>query len=1055
MAKKNLKRGLALGALMAFVITGSAYAHVINEVGDYSTEGKGLGSLAYGSLPHSVTVGGTLTIISPTDVGIQGYGDVTANKIIIDTLCTGIDGNKNDGDLNVSAKEIEITTEKYNGIQLNGGINKDINIKNFDKLNIIAGTKQEGHGISNNGSGEINISGKSESESVVNIVAAENAVYTRMNDNGKVSINAYDVTIESKGLGDDTNKGHAVIIRNKNADVSVTATNDVKISAISGKDAIRIDGSEGQVAGSSVNISAGNIVDINGQIYNRQGSLVDIDGKNITIDTNGEDAIVSSGGTVEIDAINDVKITSLIKDGIQTEGASVKLNAAKVEINAGAWGVNATADGGSNVVINAEDIKIAGAEGGVRTFSKGGSVSLTAKQNIEIAGAVQGADGIKSKIDLKGNDVKITAKATTPSETEGAVRNVSIEATGKVTINAEGLCGVGAGPDKATMAQAMNSIKAKEINITSDSAFGVYANNHSYYAVGTRVHSYLEAETINIESKKDGIYASNGAVIDIKNFDELNIKSNEQGINSEYGELSITGKNIDVDAAEQGIRSLLGGNIELNTESTAIKAGSEAIKATGRSSVEINSSTTQLTGDIVLKHDGEALGPNVKVNFGDSKSFLKGKVTTSDNGITELTFSNSASWDVTGDSNVSELNVNGGVIDLNKNVTVGTLAGSEMTVNATSFDNAIEANNNSVDNVTINASAAMTDALAKGEASTEDALNVVTRNGDGSVVFYGAASDVAGATTITSDANGNVTRTEATNTANAAVSDMASISMMTWRQENNDMNKRLGELRDSKGQYGAWARMARGESKYGAQGVKNQYNYYQIGYDEKLSTDPHWTVGVALTRTEGNSTFKDGSGENNHTGVAVYGSYLGENGSFIDLIAKYSRMDNEYKTTAGVGDADYKTNGYSVSAEYGKRFTKDNGLWIEPQVELTYGTVGSANYMTSKDASVRQDGIDSLVGRVGFALGKNIKAGNVYARASYLYDFDGEANVTYSKGGVTRSFEQDLGGGWWEVGIGSNINLSNATHLYFDVEKTYGGDVATPWQWNVGVRYSF
>ena len=103
-----------------------------------------------------------------------------------------------------------------------------------------------------------------------------------MNDNGKVSINAYDVTIESKGLVDDTNKGHAVIIRNKNANVSVTATNDVKISAISGKDAIRIDGSEGQVAGSSVNISAGNIIDINGQIYNRQGSLVDIDGKNIT-----------------------------------------------------------------------------------------------------------------------------------------------------------------------------------------------------------------------------------------------------------------------------------------------------------------------------------------------------------------------------------------------------------------------------------------------------------------------------------------------------------------------------------------------------------------------------------------------------------------------------------------------------------------------------------------------------------------------------------------------------------------------------------------------------
>ena len=562
-----------------------------------------------------------------------------------------------------------------------------------------------------------------------------------------------------------------------------------------------------------------------------------------------------------------------------------------------------------------------------------------------------------------------------------------------------------------------NNKNGKGVNITADTIEFVSHGSYAVYVSDNQTKHSLVARDISIYSAGTTIYATNGSV-DIKATKSLVISSDKRAI------LSNVNGQVDIGSAE-GVKAdiVINGNIDYYDQGNSEANG-------GIVNISLETENSALNGAIKPYAEGS-----------------KGNAT--------LGLSDGATWNVTGDSNVHNLNVNGGVIDLNKNVTVGTLAGSEMTVNATSFDNAIKANNNSVDNVTINASAAMTDALAKGEATTEKALNVVTRNNSGSVTFYGAASDVAGATTITSDANGNVTRTEATNTANAAVSDMASISMMTWRQENNDMNKRLGELRDSKGQYGAWARMARGESKYGAQGVKNQYNYYQIGYDEKLSTDPHWTVGVALTRTEGNSTFKDGSGENNHTGVAVYGSYLGENGSFIDLIAKYSRMDNEYKTTAGVGDADYKTNGYSVSAEYGKRFTKDNGLWIEPQVELTYGTVGSANYMTSKDASVRQDGIDSLVGRVGFALGKNIKAGNVYARASYLYDFDGEANVTYSKGGVTRSFEQDLGGGWWEVGIGSNINLSNATHLYFDVEKTYGGDVATPWQWNVGVRYSF
>lgn len=94
------------------------------------------------------------------------------------------------------------------------------------------------------------------------------------------------------------------------------------------------------------------------------------------------------------------------------------------------------------------------------------------------------------------------------------------------------------------------------------------------------------------------------------------------------------------------------------------------------------------------------------------------------------------------------------------------------------------------------------------------------------------------------------------------------------------------------------------------------------------------------------------------------------------------------------------------------------------------------DYTTSNGAKVRQEGMDSLVGRVGFSIGKDIKDGNIYARASYLYDFDGESEVTMSHSGISDVYEQDLGGGWFEVGLGANINLSDATHLYFDVEKT-------------------
>lgn len=277
------------------------------------------------------------------------------------------------------------------------------------------------------------------------------------------------------------------------------------------------------------------------------------------------------------------------------------------------------------------------------------------------------------------------------------------------------------------------------------------------------------------------------------------------------------------------------------------------------------------------------------------------------------------------------------------------------------------------------------------------------------------------------------------------------LSLMTWRSQMDDLNKRMGELRSGHGERGLWVRMVRGESEYGS--IKNQYNTYQLGYDEKLGADSSWTVGGAVSYTDGDSSYSTGSAENTHKGFALYGTKLNDDGSFLDIIAKYANIDNDFRTTIGKGSFD--SDAYSASVEYGKRFTKDNGFWFEPQVQLSYGTVSSADYSIG-NVKVNQDGVDSLVGRLGFGIGKNIERGNVYLRASYLYDFDGETSVSYTgKEGTTRTLEQDFGGGWWEVGVGTNISLSDATYLYLDVERTFGGDIDTPWQWNAGVRWSF
>lgn len=392
------------------------------------------------------------------------------------------------------------------------------------------------------------------------------------------------------------------------------------------------------------------------------------------------------------------------------------------------------------------------------------------------------------------------------------------------------------------------------------------------------------------------------------------------------------------------------------------------------------------------------------------------------------------------------------------NISAKTLKGANGTVTTDSLENKIQAETSEAIGLTVKGNGDIADQIAADASKAKALANVVT-SGNGNDAKSAASGIEADAGVISGgfraavNADGSIEKlTEFVNTSNQAVSSMANLSLMTWRQENNDMNKRLGEVRASEGNQGIWARMARGQSKYGAQGIKNQYNYYQLGYDTKISHD--WILGGAFTYTDGDSSYTNGSGTNKHTGFAVYGSNLRDDGSFIDLIAKYAHMKNDFDVNGGVGSGDYSTNGLSFSAEYGKRFHQES-YWIEPQAELTYGRVSSADFTTKNGASVHQDSMDSLVGRLGFSLGKDIKQGNVYVRASYLYDFQGDTSVTMSKGGAATPFKTDLGCGWWEFGVGTNLNLGHDTHFYLDVETTAGGDVDTPWQWNAGVRYSF
>ena len=453
-----------------------------------------------------------------------------------------------------------------------------------------------------------------------------------------------------------------------------------------------------------------------------------------------------------------------------------------------------------------------------------------------------------------------------------------------------------------------------------------------------------------------------------------------------------------------------------------------------------------IRGDVTFAEGSETTfsnndAPNLGVYDTGNLVMEKGSKLTSDGGILAMEGSkftvNDATIELGGDSEIAELSGSGAniILDMTEDGTIAEL----VVGNYQGTDTDISGTSSVSDYLAANGDAAV----------AEFAKNAVDANGK--VIDDMITTEegiLGGAFNITQNDDGSVNATQAVNSKSDAVSNAGMNLKAHFRAHMNDMNKRMGELRMANGEAGVWARMVRGEYEY--QGAKSQHNQYQFGYDKKLANDDRWTVGAALTISEGDGGYGQGYTEEDSKAIALYGSKLNKDGSFVDLIARYIRMDSDV-TDSVYGSGDYDTNGYSFSAEVGKRI-EQNGFWVEPQAELTYGTIRSTSMLLGNRYRANFDSMDSLIARLGFSLGKDIKQGNVYARASYLYDFDGESATQFDGG---KAIAEDLGGGWWEVGVGANVKLSDATYVYADVEKTFGGEIDTNWQWNLGVRYSF
>jgi outer membrane autotransporter protein len=835
----------------------------------------------------------------------------------------------------------------------------------------------------------------------------------------------------------------------------------------------------------------------------------------VTIKVNGQKSVgdvrygirVSNGAKINL---SDLNIVSEDKtgdvNGIYASASEININNLNVDVNGNSiYGVN---------IYNGSQMNVAG---NMTIAVKGDTVPSSGIRGVTVNSAsgvlnVQGDLIIKAESDQRGYGIYNTSGGklnvaqntyiTTIGETGHAIFSASNNDAGKIGLS--GNLNIDSYGDKSYGIRVIGGT----VDVQKNTVINMYGNNTSGIHTSKDGNGLVEGvidlhgdTIIKAEGNGNkGIYASTGLItMDGKGY--LQMDGNKSyGIYVDNGGKVVLNGGVSIDAQKEGNQGIYiygSGNVELH-DSVDIFTGSDAaanaININGKGSTAANKAQVNGTAQFNM------LG-NIKVSNGGridlemtEGSFWQGAAgIDAGNGSTSLlSFGNNAVWKLTGNSEVTDLTLDGAWLDMTADgnafstLKTESLNGSGGTiildVDGTAVDQA--------DKLYVTDTFTGTQALKLHEINGrdndptlgKDALGTILASvninngtftavdGEGSLFWQRyelgqQASNTGGYTTdwYLKEIE-NISPAERPTTTVESVLAAGALNYYTWRSENDKLMQRMGELRhngdDAKG---VWFRVNGSKiGRSGSWGFENKYTAYELGYDEVIKRTDDFVRynGVALNYTDGSSSYRRGNGGNDAKAISFYGTQIGSKGHYLDVLFKISRLANDftvYDSNANKIIGELDNVGVAVSAEYGRKNVLSRGWYIEPQAQLTLGYLGGDSYQTSNGITVQQGGINSAVGRVGFNLGREIgNQANIYVKANLLHEFGGGYDVTMADSGGNRFKAADaFNDTWFEYGIGAALKTGSNSHIYIDVERSSGSDFKKDWQWNVGARWTF
>ena len=520
-------------------------------------------------------------------------------------------------------------------------------------------------------------------------------------------------------------------------------------------------------------------------------------------------------------------------------------------------------------------------------------------------------------------------------------------------------------------------------------------------------------------------------------------------------------------------------NIIFNGDVEVVKHGTADSTLTLKSNTEVNAGTDS-AGSLNISGTTMNLTDNLKTLTVADKTTLKGSTVYFYDENNQADKYNTADYRTITTNDLDASGTNELFMRTNANGVYGQSAGNDKiistntatgkgTYNITVFDQGMRNGYNNAagaaDKGHLNADVVL---INKAQATGQDGATYEIKemkydNGVWAYEYEGKAEIVNNGLNLTQV----TTKAAAQSSAQMAAQDankIAAGAAVTLFGADETLMERLGDVRNSADDNDSvWAKYVGGKIKVdGLQGDNDyQYNGFAAGYDREIGSN--WRIGLAGQYAKGDTSLTNGDGEIKTAAGALYGTWTGDKGHHVDIIAKVGKVDSETSAYGGTIaqklDGDFGSTAISFAVEYGYRQDLNDGWFVEPMVRASYVHLGGDDYtVTTRDntMSVTNDSMNSIVLRGGFLLGKTFAAdSSVYLKAAVLHDFDGDINTHVSADGRSASYSDSIGGTAIEYGIGVNHKFNKDSSMYLDVERISGGDVTKNWGVNVGFRYSF